>query len=230
MNKIFTFIIDLIKGSVGFFIYLLIEIIFAYLITSIPNISIKTYELLMILMEFITLALLVLLHRKRLVKDFRKFSNKASDSLSLGVKTYLIALFFMAISNLIINNYIVNGIAANEAGVEAVVGRFPYFTLIGIIMIGPFTEEMIFRLGYYDNFKSKKAYYIVSTLLFAGMHVLNGMSSYIELLYFIPYGIMAYALCRILDKSDNIFTSTIIHTMHNMITIILICISTLMGA
>ena len=61
------------------------------------------------------------------------------------------------------------------------------------------------------------------------MHVINGITTPLALLYFIPYGALAFAFSYTLDKTNNIFTTTIIHTLHNTISILILTISILLG-
>ena len=61
------------------------------------------------------------------------------------------------------------------------------------------------------------------------IHVLNGITSPYELLFYIPYGALALAFSYILDKTNNIFTTTIIHTFHNTLAIVLLSLSAMMG-
>ena len=77
---------------------------------------------------------------------------------------------------------------------------------------------------------SKKLYYFLTVLIFAGAHVINGITTPLELLYFIPYGALAVAFSYTLDKTDNIFTTTLIHTMHNTISILILVAGMIMGA
>ena len=135
----------------------------------------------------------------------------------------------MAISNYCITTFITNNIAYNQEVNQIVINRYPLYSVIAIVMIGPFIEEMVFRLSFKEHLKSKKLFFILSVLTFTSIHVLNGITSPFELLYFIPYGSLALSFTYIFYKTDNIFTTTIIHTFHNALAIILIVLASFLG-
>ena len=95
--------------------------------------------------------------------------------------------------------------------------------------IYPFIEEVAFRLGFKEYINNKYIYFILATLIFAFVHVINGLNNPIELVYIIPYGSLSFAFTYMLYKYDNIFVSTIIHTLHNTISILLIVSISLLG-
>lgn len=230
MNKLLEFGKELIKSCYGFVIYLGLQILFSIFARQVFNLGDIAYNIYLISLEIITFIILAFLYRKRLKKDFIDFDKNYKDYLSLGFRTWALSMFFMAISNYIINYFILNQIAANQTVNEAIISKMPLYTIIGMIILGPIIEEMVFRIGPKDNIKNKKAYYVVSVLLFAGLHAINGISSPIELIYFIPYSTMAIGFAYMFDKTDNIFTSALIHTFHNTFTIILLVIVKMLGA
>ena len=133
----------------------------------------------------------------------------------------------MAISNNIIYKFM--DPAYNQQVNELVITKLPLYSLIGIIICGPFVEEIVFRLSFKEHIKNKYIFLILTTLIFAGVHVLNGITSPKELLFFIPYGALALAFAIILEKTDNIFTTVLIHTFHNSIAVIMLALATIIG-
>ena len=231
MNKVLNGFIDLIKGSYGLFIYLFIQIGTGFVFAN--QLKTGSYTLINIILigsELLTVALLVLINWKRLKKDFIDFDKNYKSYLKIGIKAWVIGILVMIISNTIINGFIFNDVANNEAIDRAVINYYPLYSVIAMIFIGPFIEELTFRCGYKDHIKNKKLYYILTVLIFAGAHVINGITTPLELLYFIPYGALAVAFSYTLDKTDNIFTTTLIHTMHNTISILILVAGMLMGA
>ena len=98
-----------------------------------------------------------------------------------------------------------------------------------MILFGPFIEELVFRLPFKEKIKNKYLFYFITILLFAGVHVFNGLSSVTELVFFIPYGALSASFAYILDKTDNIFSTIIIHTLHNTFSIVVILLLSLIG-
>ena len=135
----------------------------------------------------------------------------------------------MILANNIINNYFISTQAANEAMNEIILIKYPFYSVVGMILIGPFIEELAFRLGFKKYIKNRYLYYILTVLLFAGIHTLNGISSPIELIFFIPYGAMACSFAYTLDKTNNIFSTVVMHTLHNTFTIVIILIGMMLG-
>lgn len=218
MNKL----INLGKSFYGFIIYIAIAYIFSFIIKNI-NISNNTlYVTLLILSEITTLALLLFVFRKKIKKDFKDFDKNYKKYLALGFKIWLIGLIVMIISNSIIHYLITNSIPYNQELNIIAIKKLPLYSVISAVMVGPLIEEITFRLSFKENLTNKKLYYILSVALFAGIHTINGITSPLELLYFIPYGSLALAFSYILDKTDNVFTTTVIHSLHNALSIILI--------
>ena len=61
----------------------------------------------------------------------------------------------------------------------------------------------------------------MSGLIFASMHVLGMVNSNLDYLYIIPYLGLGSAFALLYYETDNIFTTIIMHSLHNAIAIIL---------
>ncbi len=224
MNNFIKKSISIFKSFIPFFIYFFISIFFSILINDFQN-----RNLLLILSEIVTLLALYFYFRKDIKKDFIDFDNNYKKYLSLGIKVYLLGFILMVLSNYIINSFFIDTKANNQVVNELILFKYPLYSVIGMILFGPFIEELTFRLGFKKELNNKYLYYGLSILLFAGIHTINGISSYTELLFFIPYGCMATAFAYILDKTNNIFTTTVIHTLHNAFTITIIILQSMIG-
>ena len=230
MNKIINGLTNLGKSLYGLIIYFATSIIFSYIIRIVlKSNNYIIYNIALISSEIVTLILLLIMFRKRIKKDFIDFDTNYKRYLKIGIKAWLIGLVVMAISNYYITSFITNNIAYNQELNQMVINRYPLYTVIAVIMIGPFVEEIVFRLSFKESIKNKWIYYLLSVLIFTCIHVFNGISNGYELLYIIPYGSLAFAFTYTLDKTNNIFTTTIIHTFHNAIAIVLIILGNFMG-
>lgn len=225
MNKILNNLTMLAKSFYGLIIYFAVAFVFNYIIKNITSINEYNYNLLLIAHEIITLLLLVIIYRKRLKKDFIDFDKNYKKYLSLGFKVWIIGVMVMILSNNIIYNFVTNNVAYNQSANAAILHKLPLYSVISMVVCGPFIEEIVFRLSFKNVLKNKKLYYILSVLIFTSLHVLNGIKSPFELLFFIPYGALAIALSYILDKTDNIYTTVVIHTLHNALTVVLMVIA-----
>src|SRR5574344_142431 len=227
MNKVLNYF----ESYIGFIIYFGIQIIFGLLFGNVLNGS--NYVLkstVLIIMELVSLFILVLINKKRLANDFKNFEINYKEYLRIGFKAWIIGLIIMCISNLVINLLFTSGIAANESTDRFILSQYPLFSVIGMIVCGPFIEELAFRVGFKDHVNNKWLYYISSIMLFASMHVLNGITTPIELLYFIPYGALSWSFAYALNKTNNIFTTTIVHTFHNTSAVILVVLASIFVA
>ena len=224
MNSLINKLTTLGKSFYGLIIYFSVSYIFNFVVQFLPKNDLFFNSLYLIGYDLITLIILIIVFRKRLKKDFIDFDNNYRKYLKLGFKVWLLGIIVMVVSNNIIYNYVTNSIASNQATNMAVINKYPFYSVISMIIIGPFVEEIVFRLSFKNALKNKKLYYLLSVLIFTSLHVFNGISSPLDLLFFIPYGSLAIAFSYILDKTDNIFTTTVIHTFHNALTIILISI------
>lgn len=225
MNRLLDNITNLAKAFYGLIIYFAISFIVSYIIKTIPNPTTFSYNIILISREIITLILLIIIFRKRLKKDFIDFDKNYKSYLSFGYKIWIFGILIMILSNNLIYNFITSNAAANQSANVAIMNRLPLYSIVSIIMIGPFIEEIVFRLSFKNVLKNKKLYYILTVLIFTSLHVLNGINSPIELLFVIPYGTLAIALSYILDKTDNIFTTIIIHSIHNAFSVVLIILT-----
>ena len=225
MNKLFNNITILAKSFYGLIIYFAVAFIFNFILKNYQGLNTFNYNIILMLYEITMLLLLILVFRKRLKKDFIDFDKNYKNYLSIGFKAWLLGLMVMILSNIIINNFILFNTSYNQNANLSVLNRFPLYSVISMIMTGPFIEEMVFRLSFKNALKSKKLYYLLSVLIFTSLHVLNGISNPLELVFFVPYGAMAIAFSYMLDKTDNIFTTVIIHIMHNAFSIVLISIA-----
>lgn len=229
MNKIVNFFKELCASFTGLIIYFVVNILFSYILNN-YNITTNLLTITLIVMEVSLLLILILVFRKRIKKDFIDFDNNYKKYLSIGLSSWAIGIIIMAISNGLINMFVTNSIAYNQQVNQAIISKMPLYSIVAIIITGPFIEEIVFRLSFKTHLKNKYLYYFLTIFIFAGAHVFNGISSYSELLYFIPYGALAFSFTYTLDKTDNIFTTVILHTMHNTIAVILIALMTFLGA
>ena len=181
-------------------------------------------------LEIVIFTVLFIIHRKTILSDYKKLKTDIRKNLNIGFKYYFIGFIVMAASNILLG-VIFGGIAENEEVNRQIIKIFPVYSILAMIVLGPMIEELIFRLGFRKAFKKWLPYAIFSALFFGGLHVytayrgmnLSGIiKNWHEMLYIVPYGALGFAFAKTYFETDNIWTSIIIHTLHNAFTILLI--------
>ena len=175
--------------------------IFEIKLSSLPNIP---RQIVAILISSIVPITMFIVYRKELIADFKKIKTNYRKYIEITVLAYTIGMILMAISNLIIQLGFNQEIAANEQGVRGLLGTLPIYMTISACLIGPFEEEMIFRKIFRDIISDKVLFIIASGLIFGLLHVVGVGSSLVEMLYFIPYGILGGTFAYMYVKTDQV--------------------------
>ena len=132
------------------------------------------------------------------------------------------------ISNLFIGFVIKDAIAGNEEAVRDMIDVVPLYMFFSVSLYAPFVEELIFRHSIKDivmchgkNKITKGIYIFISGFIFALMHILGQATSLIDYIYLIPYMSLGIAFSSLYSKTDNIFSTIMMHCLHNTFTICL---------
>ena len=135
------------------------------------NLSTISKVILFVISDLIVLAILFIVYRKTLIKDFKNYFKDFLNNFEQSFKYYLVGLIIMIISNLIIVVFINNKIASNEESVRSLIDILPLYMIFSVSIFAPLTEELIFRKGIREIFNNKYLYIIISGIFFASMHV-----------------------------------------------------------
>ena len=222
-------ILEFGKGLLGIFLFFAIQIGFQIVFYDIlVQKNFLVNNILLLIMEFVLMSILILMNRKKLKNDYADFNENHKKYLKYGFKLWFIGLIIMMISNVIIAG-MTKGLASNEEANRQLMLQYPIYMVISTMMLAPFNEELTFRGNFKDAFKNKKVFILFTAFVFASVHVLNGITSPLELLYYIPYGALSIAFGKIYMETDNIYTTMVIHSVHNSLSIILLLIAYLAG-
>ena len=222
-------ILEFGKGLLGIFLFFAIQIGFQIVFYDIlVQKNFLVNNILLLIMEFALMSILILMNRKKLKNDYADFNENHKKYLKYGFKLWFIGLIIMMISNVIIAG-MTKGLASNEEANRQLMLQYPIYMVISTMMLAPFNEELTFRGNFKDAFKNKKVFILFTAFVFASVHVLNGITSPLELLYYIPYGALSIAFGKIYMETDNIYTTIVIHSVHNSLSIILLLIAYLAG-
>lgn len=134
------------------------------------------------------------------------------------IKEILVFIPFMILTTYVINLYI-KGQPLNQVNINRDFYKAPILYSICMIGIGPAAEEISFRFIPSKFMKGKVLYIIISSIAFAGMHVVNDPKRFYYIWCYLPdaiyYGYRYY-------KTKNIWITISLHSFHNLIATLLL--------
>ena len=225
-----------IKKIIPIIIFIFLLLLMAYLPSTFvkifrintDNLTENTLILYTFICDLIYTLIIFVIYIKDIIKDFKDLKKNFLKIFELSFKYYLIGLFFMIVSNVIITCIFSNANANNEEIIRNYINLYPIYMLFSVSIYAPFVEEMLFRKAIYECFKpykddffNKYMYIILSGLIFAGLHVIGLSDNMVDYIYIIPYLSLGIAFASLYKKSNNIFSTIMMHSLHNTITIIL---------
>ncbi len=194
-----------------------------YVIATIVNLLVYVIDLLVI----------IFIYRKSLFKELKDYIKNFKDYFKVALNRWGKGFILMFLANIILIS-VVGNMAGNEQTNREILNAMPIFSVITMVFLGPVIEEIAFRKGFREVFKSDKVFLIFTSLLFGSMHVINGLdfqsgSSLIQslpqLFYIIPYSILGYFFGKAYLDTNCIFTSITSHFIHNGLSVLLILVS-----
>ena len=221
-NKIINKILMILK-SITIILLLLLSssILFSILGINPNNISDKTYTLYLALSELLLMIILFIIYRKTIIEDFKKFKKDINGNLELSFRYWTIGFSIMLISNLFISLILGKTISGNEEIVRNYIDSSPLLMAISTVIFAPINEELTFRKSLRDALKNKWVYALTSGIIFGGLHVISYINVPSDLIYLLPYSSLGIAFALLYYKTNNIFSSISMHTMHNLLSIII---------
>lgn len=221
-NKIINKIILILKSiSIILLLILSSTIFFSILKVNPNNISDKTYTIYLTISELLLLIILFIIYRKTILEDFKKFKKDINGNLELAFRYWTVGFSIMLISNLFISLILEKNISGNEEVVRNYINASPLLMAISTIIFAPINEELTFRKSIRDALKNKWIYAIASGLIFGGLHIISYINTPLDLIYLIPYTSLGISFALLYYKTNNIFSSISMHTMHNLLAIII---------
>ena len=218
-NDVVYYILKLLFYFILFIVW--DSIIFSLFGNLVINLSLSYKIFFSFIVNLLFLVLICWGYFKTLKKDFKLFFKDFFNNIEISIKYWLVGFTIMIISNLIIV-FITNGaIAGNEEQVRELIDISPLYMLFSVSIYAPLTEELLFRKGFRDIIKNKWLYIIVSGFVFGSLHVIGNIGSVIDLLYLIPYCSLGIAFAYTYYKTNNIFSTICMHSIHNTMAIIL---------
>lgn len=176
-----------------------------------------------LLNDLLFLILLIGIYFKTIRDNFTKyFNNNFKDNFKLSISYWVMGLGIMVVSNYIIAIVMNGQLAENEEALRNMINIVPWYMAFQIIIYAPISEELIFRKSIRDAINNKWLYILVSGIVFGGLHAVSSITHDItSLLYLIPYCSLGIVFGALYTKSDNIFSTIVIHAIHNSLAFIL---------
>lgn len=213
---------SILRLIILFFLFIYWDYAFADIFNPfLSNASLTAKVIFSFIVNLLFLLLMIIVYSKTLKKDFKLFFKDFFTNIEISIKYWLIGFSVMIISNLIIIVITNGAIASNEEQVRSLIDISPLYMLFSVSIYAPLTEELLFRKGFRDFINNKWLYIIISGCVFGGLHVIGNVSSPIDLLYLIPYCSLGIAFAYTYYKTNNIFSTICMHSIHNTMAIIL---------
>ena len=221
------------KPTMLFIVLFLLMLIFPYIPLEIFRIDLDklsfNYKVLYNFMcDIGFMIILFMIYKNELIIKFKEYFKNFRENINTTFKYYLIGFLVMIISNIVIVLFFKNASANNEEAVRTLIDKAPLYMIFSVSIYAPFVEEIIFRKGIKDsvmafsnNKFTKYLFILISGILFGSMHVIGSVTSAYDYLYIIPYSALGISFAALLYKTDNIFSTITIHSIHNTASIIL---------
>lgn len=178
---------------------------------------------------------LIFLFKKKLKQEWLEFLKNWKSLTKKGFSAWGKGIGLMILSNIIVLS-ITGNMAANETQNREVLTSMPLYAITIMCLIGPFIEELVFRFSFKKGFQNKYTFAIITSLIFASLHVINSfdpltlesiITNWKQLLFLLPYSSLAFFFATCYYETDNIFTSSIAHIFHNTCSVIIILLFTM---
>ena len=150
-----------------------------------------------------------------------KLGKNIINEIKKIAKEILMFIPILLISDCVIF-FIMVGQPANQASLDKAFYEAPIFNSILSIIIGPIIEEFIFRFLPYRFIRNKTYYVIVSTVVFAAMHVINDPNPFYYIWFYMMrplyYGYRYH-------KTKDILVPLSMHSLNNLVATLLFVLS-----
>ena len=175
----------------------------------------------LIISAILITAILIMIFKEELLKDFINIKEKYNDYIPKCVKYWAIGFAATYVINIIISVFLLNGIAPNEEANRLMIKTYPIYTALSVCLLSPICEEILFRLSFRSCFKRKIPFVLFTGIFFASAHLLAS-TSLSDLFYIFSYSALGITFSLACYNTDNIFSSMFTHVLHNTITYLLI--------
>lgn len=223
-------LIDIFKLGLILIIFFNIGSIFSFILTKIGfDLDVFNYKdtaYVEVLIGLFLFVLLFLIYKKTIIKDYKLLKEDLINNLKKCFTIFGILLlvkfataFAVSILSAVLGIEVLQ--SNNQNIIDSLVKNAPIMMLISSVVMAPFTEEVIFRLGFKKVIKNSNVFIVISGLVFGLIHIMpSTLSLPIILVQSMIYIALGLALAYIYDKEKNIFFVIIPHAMNNLFGIL----------
>ena len=173
---------------------------------------------------YVLFAVTVLIFHKFLARTCRNLADNLGGACRM-LLVGLVALYGLnELAYRLTNLSITNRTNLNDTAISAQMDSAPYMTLLIVVLLAPFVEEVLFRGLVFGNLKGKSrpVAYVVSCALFALLHVWQFAVVHQDVTYFLlmlQYLVPGVVLAWAYDRSGTLWTSIALHALANALSV-----------
>ena len=173
---------------------------------------------------YVLFAVTVLIFHKFLARTCRNLADNLGGACRM-LLVGLVALYGLnELAYRLTNLIIANRTNLNDPAISAQMDSAPYMTLLIVVLLAPFVEEVLFRGLVFGNLKGKSrpVAYVVSCALFALLHVWQFAVVHQDVTYFLlmlQYLVPGVVLAWAYDRSGTLWTSIALHALANALSV-----------
>ena len=193
---------------------------------TMPNIL---KSLLLIGSEILVFIVLIGIYHKLIIDNIKTFFKHPFKNVGIGFVCWLLGMIGMVICNVLITFVMGGGLSENESVNREIITKLPLYAIPAIAIFGPIIEEIVFRLSFRKIIPNKTLFIIITSVIFASVHLIASFNSFSEILinfqelfHFFPYFCLALSFGFAYRNTDNICTTMFVHMMHNTYCLIII--------
>lgn len=169
---------------------------------------------------FLFIALVIVLNTKTLKSDlinyFKNFKHNSLQTLKYLLLSLIVYSIFRGLATFLIT--------ADPEGHNLIVltfAKFPLYIAFITLIYSPFVEEVILRKMIYTLVTNKYAFLILSSVIYALLHVWGAFNGIIEFIaLFLPFFSSGFIIAYSYYKTKNIYIPIFIHFIYNVIAFI----------
>ena len=173
---------------------------------------------------YVLFAVTVLIFHKFLARTCRNLADNLGGACRM-LLVGLVALYGLnELAYRLTNLIIANRTNLNDTAISAQMDSAPYMTLLIVVLLAPFVEEVLFRGLVFGNLKGKSrpVAYVVSCALFALLHVWQFAVVHQDVTYFLlmlQYLVPGVVLAWAYDRSGTLWTAIALHALANALSV-----------
>lgn len=178
-----------------------------------------------VLIGLVTGLVICFIYKKTLIRDWRSFRKNTKENLKSCLKLFLV-LFGLKFGAAFISSLLAMGFgiemtqSENQNVLDALTGSAPLMMFISTVIIAPFIEEGIFRLGVKKIIKDTNWFIVISGLIFGLMHVFPTVLTMEAIIQSIVYVVMGLGLAWIYESEKNIYFPIMVHALNNLVSVL----------